>query len=269
MSQPTLSNPPGNATLLARLHFAEALARSCGELAIRESAQLSVSSKGAHDVLTQADIAVEQHIRQAVASAFPGDHVVGEEMGGQSDVAADADFWLVDPIDGTANYATDIPRWCVSIAYLQSGKPAIGVLFDPVINRMYAASLGGGAHQNGQLLRARSTAALKGATVELGWSARLGYKEYLEKADALMAAGSAFVRRGSGALGLADVAAGRVDGYAELHINAWDCAAGVLLVTEAGGRCNDFFTPEGIRSGGLLVASTEGMYTALSDLMTT
>ncbi|HOZ64313.1 MAG TPA: inositol monophosphatase family protein, partial [Burkholderiaceae bacterium] len=98
--------------------------------------------------------------------------------------------------------------------------------------------------------------------------ARRSYTAYLKKAEALMKAGSAFVRRGSGALGLADVAAGRVDGYAELHINAWDCAAGILLVTEAGGRANNFFTPEGIHSGGLLVASTLGIYDALSGLMT-
>jgi myo-inositol-1(or 4)-monophosphatase len=257
-----------NASHSDRLRFAEQLARACGELAIRESRQLSVSAKGVHDVLTQADLAVEQYIRTEVAKAFPGDTIVGEEMGGQLDVAAGQDFWLVDPIDGTANYATDIPRWCVSIAYLVAGKPTLGVLFDPIINRMYTAALGDGAYLNGQPIRARSTTTLNGATIELGWSARRSHSDYLRKADALMQAGSAFVRRGSGALGLADVAAGRVDGYTELHINAWDCAAGVLLVTEAGGHANDFFTPEGIHSGGLLVASTTGIYDALLNLMT-
>jgi myo-inositol-1(or 4)-monophosphatase len=108
---------------------------------------------------------------------------------------------------------------------------------------------------------------LNGATVELGWSPRSQAADYLAKAAALLDAGCAFTRRGSGALGLADVAAGRVDGYAELHINAWDCAAGILLVTEAGGRANDFFTPEGIRSGGPLVASAAGLYADLSQLM--
>lgn len=263
-----MNHPAPNPTLAARLQFAETLARDCGELAVRESAQLSVSSKGAHDVLTQADLAVERHIREAVAKAFPGDMVVGEEMGGAADVGADQNFWLVDPIDGTANYATDIPRWCVSIAYMQAGKPVIGILFDPVLNRMYTAALGGGARQNGKPIKARTTASLDGATIELGWSARRSHTAYLQKAEALMQAGSAFVRRGSGALGLADVAAGRVDGYAELHINAWDCAAGVLLVTEAGGQANDFFTPEGIHSGGLLVAGTSGLYHQLCKLMT-
>ena len=114
--------------------------------------------------------------------------------------------------------------------------------------------MGGGAFQNGKPIRARSTNSLNGATIELGWSTRRSNTAYLHKANALMQAGSAFVRRGSGALGLADVAAGRVDGYAELHINAWDCAAGILLVTEAGGRAiissrlrvftqADFFSP--------------------------
>jgi myo-inositol-1(or 4)-monophosphatase len=255
------------APLHTRLIFAERLARECGELAVRESTQLAVSAKGPHDVLTQADLAVERYIRDAVARAFPGDRVVGEEMGGQADVSADQDFWLVDPIDGTANYATDIPRWCVSIGYLVAGKPTLGVLFDPVINRMYTAATGCGAHLNGNAIHARKTASLDGATIELGWSARRNHTEYLGRAAALMQAGSAFVRRGSGALGLADVAAGRVDGYAELHINAWDCAAGILLVTEAGGRANDFFTPEGIHSGGLLVASSTGIYDRLLGIM--
>ncbi|HPH15271.1 MAG TPA: inositol monophosphatase family protein, partial [Burkholderiaceae bacterium] len=175
-------------SLTARMAFAEELARECGELAVRESAHLAVSSKGAHDVLTQADLAVERHIREAVAQAFPGDQVVGEEMGGQGDVAADQDFWLVDPIDGTANYATDVPRWCISIAYLRTGKPVIGVLFDPVINRMYTAILGGGAYQNGKPIHTRSTSSLDGATIELGWSARRSYTAYLKKAEALMKA---------------------------------------------------------------------------------
>ena len=105
-----------DSALNSRLIFAEKLARECGALAVHESAQLAISSKGAHDVLTQADLAVERHIREQVALAFPGDCVVGEEMGGQSELSTHPDFWLVDPIDGTANYATDIPRWCISIA---------------------------------------------------------------------------------------------------------------------------------------------------------
>lgn len=253
--------------LANRLNFATALARQCGSLAVREAAQLQISAKGAHDVLTQADLAVEQLIRAEVAKAFAGDLVVGEEMGGQDAVGGAGNFWLVDPIDGTANYATDVPRWCISIAYLEAGKPVLGVLFDPLMDRLYSAGRGAGARLNGQPIRARSTKALDGATVELGWSTRSQPAAYLGKAAALLAAGCAFTRRGSGALGLADVAAGRVDGYAELHINAWDCAAGILLVTESGGLANDFFTPQGIRSGGLLVASASGMFDELLGLM--
>ena len=255
------------AHLAARLDFATRLARQCGELALQEATQLQISAKGAHDVLTQADLAVERLIRAEVALAFADDLVVGEEMGGQDAVGGAGNFWLVDPIDGTANYATDVPRWCISIGYLEAGKPVLGLLFDPHMNRLYSAGLGAGAWLNGRPMRARSTSVLNGATVELGWSPRSQAADYLAKAAALLAAGCAFTRRGSGALGLADVAAGRVDGYAELHINAWDCAAGILLVTEAGGQANDFFTPEGIRSGGLLVASAAGLYADLSQLM--
>jgi len=262
-----MTTTPLPAHLAARLDFAIRLARQCGELAVKEAAQLQISAKGAHDVLTQADLAVEQLIRAEVAQAFAGDLVVGEEMGGQDAVGGAGNFWLVDPIDGTANYATDVPRWCISIGYLEGGKPVLGVLFDPHMNRLYSAGRGAGAWLNGRPIRARSTSGLNGATVELGWSPRRAPADYLGKAAALLGAGCAFTRRGSGALGLADVAAGRVDGYAELHINAWDCAAGILLVTEAGGRANDFFTPEGIRSGGLLVACAADLYPALHGLM--
>jgi myo-inositol-1(or 4)-monophosphatase len=255
------------AHLAARLNFAIALARQCGALAVKEAAQLQISAKGAHDVLTQADLAVEQLIRAEVAKAFAGDLVVGEEMGGQDAVGGAGNFWLVDPIDGTANYATDVPRWCISIGYLEAGQPVLGVLFDPLMDRLYSAGRGAGARLNDRPIQARSTGALNGATVELGWSPRSQPAAYLGKAAALLAAGCAFTRRGSGALGLADVAAGRVDGYAELHINAWDCAAGILLVTEAGGLANDFFTPQGIRSGGLLVACAADLYPALHGLM--
>lgn len=253
--------------LVRRLEFAITLARECGALARREAAQLQVSSKGAHDVLTQADLAVERLVRQRVADSFGGDLVVGEEMGGQAQVGNAGNFWLVDPIDGTANYATDVPRWCISIAYLEVGRPVLGVLYDPMMDRLYSAGVNTGAWLNDRPIRARDSRHLKGATVELGWSTRRTPSDYLAKAAALLEAGCAFTRRGSGALGLADVAAGRVDGYAELHINAWDCAAGILLVTEAGGRANDFFTPEGLASGGLLVASASGLFDELHGLM--
>ena len=253
--------------LARRLDFAITLARECGALARREAVQLQISSKGAHDVLTQADLAVERLVRERVADSFAGDMVVGEEMGGQAHVGSAGNFWLVDPIDGTANYATDVPRWCISIAYLEAGRPVLGVLYDPMMDRLYSAGLNTGAWLNGRPIRARDTSSLKGATVELGWSTRRTPSDYLSKAAALLEAGCAFTRRGSGALGLADVAAGRVDGYAELHINAWDCAAGVLLVTEAGGQANDFFTPEGLTSGGLLVASASGLFAELHELM--
>jgi myo-inositol-1(or 4)-monophosphatase len=254
--------------LAERLDFAHALARECGALALREAQQLQISSKGAHDVLTQADLAVEALIREQVARQFPQDAVVGEEMGGQEGLDLLQDFWLVDPIDGTANYAADVPRWCISIGFLRGGKPVLGVIFDPTQNRMYTALQGGGAFQNGKPLRARASTTLQGASFELGWSPRLPPEPYVSKVTAVFAAGAQAVRRASGALGMCDVAAGRVDGYAELHINAWDCAAGYVLVREAGGRVNDFFTPQGIRQGGLLVAAASGVYDGLLHLMT-
>ncbi len=258
-------NPPD---LQARLQFAQQLARDCGALALREAQHLSVSSKGAHDVLTQADLAVEQHIRAQVAQHWPQDAVVGEELGGAASVDTQADFWLVDPIDGTANYATGIARWCISIGFMRGGQPVLGVIYDPVHEALYAALQGGGATLNGVPMRAKQSQGLNTATFELGWSPRLPPQPYLRAVNAVFAAGAQAVRRGSGALGLCDVAAGRIDGYGELHINPWDCAAGHLLVTEAGGRANPYFTAQGIRQGGLLVAASAKLYDEFVHLMT-
>ena len=238
-----------------RHDFARALARDAGKLAHKGFGTSTASMKGTHDVVTEMDRAVERFIRDAIAQRFPRDAVIGEEEGG----GAGDHLWLIDPIDGTANYARGLPRYCVSIGYLERGRPVIGAIYDPSHDWLYSAARGEGAWQDGSRLAVSPIDAMNAATVECGWSTRRTTDDYLALLGRVMHAGCAIWRKGSGALGLVDVAAGRSEAYCELHINAWDCAAGIVIVEEAGGFCNDFFAGDGLAEGNPLIATNAAL----------
>lgn len=246
-----------------RLDFAARLARRAGELAHGGFGSSPTSLKGRHDVLTEMDPKVERLIRAALAERYPGDAFLGEEDGVSGSVERAGRIWVVDPIDGTANYARGIDRYCVSIACVEDGRPRVGVLYDPCHDRLYAARDGGGAWLGERRLAVSPVDRMDAAAVECGWSTRRPAADWLAMVARVMQAGAQVRRSGSGALGLADVAAGRLEGYAELHINSWDCAAGLLLVHEAGGRCNDFFAGDGLLAGNPLLAGNHALYDAL------
>jgi len=247
-----------------RLEFSRNLAREAGRLAHSAFGQSATSMKGRHDVVTAMDREVERFIRSAIAARYPDDAIIGEEEGGQGGERV----WLIDPIDGTANYARGIPHYCVSIGYLERLVPTVGVLYDPSHDWLYSAARGEGAWRDGERLAVSSCAELEAATVECGWSTRRSTADYIALVARVMgAAGCAMRRVGSGALGLADVAAGRSEAYCEMHINAWDCAAGILLVCEAGGHANDFFAGDGIKSGNPLIATNDALCAKLAAVI--
>jgi myo-inositol-1(or 4)-monophosphatase len=254
---------------MERIDFCRRLAREAGELAhsgFRPLGVGGVSMKGRHDVLTEMDAKVERFIREAIRREFPDDAFVGEEDGASGSERSER-VWIVDPIDGTANYARGIAHYCVSIGLLERGVPVAGAIFDPSHDRLYWAAAGQGAWLDGERLRVSSCAALGEATVECGWSTRRSAEDYLAIVARVFGAGCAMRRAGSGALGLVDVAAGRVEAYCELHINAWDCAAGLLLVREAGGFTNDFFAGDGLNSGNALIATNAALGEPLSRVI--
>lgn len=246
-----------------RLEFARTLAREAGDLAHRGFGRSVASLKGRHDVITAMDQEVERFIRAAITARYPRDAIFGEEEGG----GRGDHLWLIDPIDGTANYARGIPHYCVSIGYLERGAPTIGVIYDPCHDNLYAAERGSGAYRNGDRLAVSPCDEIAQATVECGWSTRRSAEAYTALVGRVLGAGSAFRRAGSGALGLVDVAAGRVEGYCELHINAWDCAAGIVLVHEAGGFTNEFFAGEGAYVGNALIATNAALCARLADVI--
>lgn len=219
--------------------------------------------KGHQDILTEADTFVEALILQAIGEAFPDDSILGEESASQP--ASAESLWVVDPIDGTANFARGIAHFCVCIAWVHHGVTELGAIYNPSSRELYLARRGHYALKNDRPLRCTAVSDTQRAAVELGWSARHGQRRYLEVMSAILNLGTSVRRGGSGALALAWVAEGRTDGYVEIHMNAWDCLAGMLLVREAGGRIGIApQTAEGIFNGLPVLAVAPGIASELS-----
>ena len=200
---------------------------------------VAVEYKGDVDVVTVADRASEELITQRIRQRWPGHNVIGEE-GTRREQGSDY-RWYVDPLDGTTNFAHGFPVFCVSLALEYRGERIAGVVFDPTRNELFSAERGAGALLNGRAIHISKVANLAESLVATGFPSHKRHKNpniFFYHQITLKTHG---VRRpGSAALDLASVACGRVDGFWEFNLNAWDTAAGVLLVEEAGGRVTGF-----------------------------
>ena len=260
-------NPP---EVAERLRAAETVAREAGRLAQRYLADpgaLDVQMKGAQDVLTAADGAVERLIVATLRAVFPGDGFLGEEGGLVDGGGADGVCWVIDPIDGTANFARGLPHWCVSIALTVAGRIELGVIYDACADFLYAATRGNGAWRNGERLSVSTTTDIARASVDVGYSSRISADSFGSLVTGLLRRGINVTQCGSAALGLARVADGRLDGYAERHLYAWDALAGLLLVEEAGGRVNAFLAGDAMTAGNETIAATPALYAVLADTL--
>ncbi len=244
-----------------RLHFAIELAREMGEQALakqpKDRSQLTF--KGHQDYLTAVDGAIERQIAEALRRAFPDDAFLGEEGGG----TAGSNLWIVDPIDGTANFARGGPAWCISIGHMTDGVADIGVIHAPALRRLYAARKHGGAACNGAAIHATRVARPSEAIIELDWTASLSRPDFLATIDRILEKGFEFRRSGSCALALAQVAEGVIDGYVESFTKPWDALAGCVLVREAGGQASWFEQDLLARTGNPIVAAGWGLFDAL------
>ncbi len=225
----------------ARHDAAVRIARDAGLRAhdfFRRRGELAVETKGVADYVTRADREVEQYIRGELASAFPGDAFLGEETAASFAGPLDR-CWVVDPIDGTHNFLRGVPYWNISIGYVERGATMVGAVCDPCAGEVYHARRGAGAWQRGPhgeiRLAAAPTRALAGSYIVLGHHDRSFEPRYFDIRRRMMEAGIAMRNFGSAALQLAHVASGRLDGFVEMELSAWDAVAGLLLVEEAGG----------------------------------
>lgn len=205
--------------------------------------QLDTEMKSAVDPVTQVDRAAEDAIRAAIASHFPEDRILGEEGGG--DDWRTGRIWIVDPLDGTVNFVHRLPQVAVSVALWNKGKPLIGVIVDVARNDEFIAIAGEGSSLNGEPIHVSETATLDQSLVSTGfpYDRREHAAAYLKVVEEVMLNSQGTRRLGSAALDLAWLAAGRYDAYWEhggsQGIKPWDVAAGMLLVTEAGGTYSD------------------------------
>ena len=252
----------------SRYAFAQNLAREAGALAhsyFKNREQLVVESKGTQDEVSIADRETEIFLRARILEAFPDDGILGEEGGDDSNGCAI--IWVLDPIDGTACFVNGMFSWCISIAVVVDGVPSIGVVFDPNANELFHAlshKFGGGAAcVNDKPIHVKEVADFKGGVLGVGFSHRSQPSEFTPFMHALLCSGGMFIRNGSGALMLCYVAAGRLIGYYEPHINSWDCLAAIVIVEAAGGRCNDFLADGGLTNGNRILAAGQTLYPKL------
>jgi myo-inositol-1(or 4)-monophosphatase len=254
-------------SLRDRATFAAALARSAGALAQRYFAgelAFSVESKGERqDWVSVADRAVETYVRDAIAERFPDDTIFGEEAGGNlSD-----QLWLVDPIDGTLNFVHGMRYWCTSITYIERGVRCVGVIYDPSLDELFAATVGEGARCNDSPIHVTACASLDDALISQGYVHRHDLDRHLALRREFLSAGAAVKDPGAGALMLAHVAAGRFDAFYEPHMHPWDASAGLLLIQEAGGRTASYPGPNGLVVGGEVLGAAPGLYDRLEALV--
>ena len=242
-----------------RLEAAIGLVRAAGDLAMTylpKPGAATAKLKGVQDWLTEADGAVEAFLAEEIGELFPEDGFQGEEGG---DLRPGQRRWVVDPIDGTSNFARGGSRWCVSLGLIEGTTPLLGVLVAPALGEIYAARKGGGAMLNGQPIHAAATTDMARAMIEVGWSPRLPNSTFQAICANVQATGAMLRSGGSGAMGLADVASGRLDGYVEAHINLWDVAAALAILSEAGAVVSPFLAGVGPSQGDMIVAAAPGI----------
>lgn len=251
-------------SLRARFDSMQTIVAEAADLAMRMRPPAGgpiATQKGAQDWLTEADGAVEALIAARIAAHFPEDGFQGEETGRTRHGAL---RWVVDPIDGTSNFARGRARWCVSLGLIADGVAVAGMLAAPALGETFLALRGHGATLNGRKIAAATLDDPARAMVEIGWGPKVATRDYLAVSDRVMALGAAPRCGGSGALALADVACGRVDAYIELSINLWDVAAALAILSESGAAVSPFLRDGGMERAIPILAAAPGVASALS-----
>jgi len=238
------------------LEHIQKFAREGGALALdhfRRLDELEVSEKSRNDMVSNADRGVEMLLRDAIARQFPDDGILGEEYGLQPGPSGIT--WVIDPIDGTANFVRGRPHWCVSIACVMADRIITGCIFDPVHDELYLAGYDTPSTRNGTPIHVTNVGDIDLATVGIGLKPAKGESTGLAMITPMTEAGARLYRNSSGALSLAYVADGRLDAYVEEHMHPWDFMAGALLVRQAGGAVRDFDPAAALTDGAPVIAS--------------
>jgi myo-inositol-1(or 4)-monophosphatase len=252
------------------LQVAVAAARAGGEVLVRcyGDADLGAHEKAKNDLVSRADRESEAAIMARIRNAFPGHSILAEESGRQTGAGSAEHEWIVDPLDGTANFLRGLPVFCVSIACYQAGRPLVAVVLDPLRDDLFTAVRGGGAWRGKAPLRLRDRDGLDGAVLATGFpfKAHEALETYLALFRDIFLEARAIRRCGNAALDLAYTAAGVFDGFFEFRLAPWDVAAGGLLIEEAGGVVTDLDGGERWLRGGNLLAGVPGVQRRLREI---
>ena len=249
------------------LDFAVDIARQAGQLLHEGLARPhEIRFKGAIDLVTEMDVAAEELILAAIRARYPAHAILAEESGATE--AASGYKWVVDPLDGTTNYAHGLPIFCVSIGLEKDGEPVLGVIYAPALGELYAAAAGEGATLNGQPIQVSTVEALDRSLLVTGFpydvqvkaSNVAHFSRFIHKAQAVR-------RLGSAALDLAWVAAGRFDGFWEPRLAPWDLCAGSVIVREAGGKVTGYGGGPFSIYGKEVLASNGRVHDAMIDVL--
>jgi len=252
------------------VNIAVRAARAAGNVIVRNMDRidrLSIAAKRSNDFVSEVDQQAERAIIDILKQAYP-DHGIYAEESGRVDEAADYQ-WIIDPLDGTTNYLHGFPQFSVSIALKHKARLEAAVIYDPLSQELFTAARGEGAQMNDKRIRVSGYNGLKGALLSTGfpYTDQSYVETYLDTMKALMAPTAGIRRPGSAALDLAWLAAGRTDGFWEFNLNAWDIAAGALIVREAGGIVSDFYGRDGYLENGDIIAASPKVFPEMLNII--
>jgi len=254
---------------LARfLEAARAAARLAGRIQLDSYGDaIDVDRKGDINLVTEIDRRCERAVVDRLHAAFPDHQILAEE--GSVRESASRYRWIIDPLDGTTNYAHGYPRFCVAIALEESGRVLLGVVLDPVLDEEFVAVLGGGATLNGRPIRVSGQTRLLLSLLATGFAydVRENPDNNLDYFEAFMLEAQAVRRDGSAELNLCYTAMGRFDGFWEMQLSPWDVAAGALIVREAGGVVTDFEGRPNETDGRRIVASNGKIHAPMLEII--
>jgi myo-inositol-1(or 4)-monophosphatase len=251
------------------LNVAIEAAHAAGEIMRRQMQHVDaipVERKARHDYVSDVDRACEAEIVRQIKRFYPDHAFLCEESGTSGEGEA---LWIIDPLDGTSNYLHGLPHFAVSIAQQVKGRTQHGVVYDPIRDELFSASRGSGAYVNNKRMRVSARISLEGAILATAFPFRSRDKlqAYGRIFQSVFAKVEDFRRAGTASLDLAWVAAGRLDGFFEIGLQAWDVAAGALLVREAGGVVLDFDGNDNVEEAGTIIAAPYKIMTQLRQLI--
>lgn len=248
--------------------FIQGLAREAGRLLAEKLTRHNpVYYKGTIDLVTEADRMSEELIVREIARRYPDHGILSEESAAKNERAATR--WIVDPLDGTTNYAHGFPFFCVSIALEQEGVVVLGAVYDPLRDEMFFGERGKGAFLNGKKIQVSSETDLSRSLLATGfpYDIRVSPDNNVNFFSAMIMKAQAIRRPGAAALDLSYLAAGRLDGFWELKLKPWDTAAGCLMVREAGGTISDLSGGQWALNSPALLASNGSIHEQMINVL--